>query len=115
MIQNTSTPQARRQHRVRAKLLAGNLLPRLTVLRSNQHISAQIIDPKGKVLATATSQSLKKFKGTKTAQATEVGALLGKRAVEAKVNTIVFDRGAYRFHGRVKALAEAVRESGIKF
>jgi large subunit ribosomal protein L18 len=115
MIQNTSTPQARRQQRIRAKLLAGNTLPRLTVLRSSQHISAQIIDQTGKVLAAATSQSLKDFKGTKVAQATEVGTLLGKKAVEAKVTSVVFDRGAYRFHGRIKALAEAVRQSGIKF
>ena len=115
MIQNTLTPQARRQQRIRAKLLAGNTLPRLTVLRSSQHISAQIIDHAGKVLAAATSQSLKNFKGTKVAQATEVGTLLGKKASEAKVASIVFDRGAYRFHGRIKALAEAVRQSGIKF
>jgi large subunit ribosomal protein L18 len=115
MIQNTLTSQARRQHRVRAKLLAGNTLPRLTVLRSSQHISAQIIDQKGKVLASATSQSLKSFKGTKIAQATEVGTLLGKKAFEAKITSIIFDRGAYSFHGRVKALAEAVRQSGIKF
>ena len=115
MIQNISTPQARRQHRVRAKLLAGNTLPRLIVLRSNQHISAQIIDKEGKVLASATSQSLKKFKGTKVAQATEVGTLLGDKAKASKIETVIFDRGAYRFHGRVKALAEAVRKSGIKF
>lgn len=115
MIQNTLTPQARRQQRVRAKLLAGNTLPRLTVLRSSQHISAQIIDQKGKVLAAATSQNLKDFKGTKVAQATEVGTLLGKKAAEVKVASVVFDRGAYRFHGRIKALAEAVRQSGIKF
>jgi len=115
MIQNTLTSQARRQHRVRAKLLAGNTLPRLTVLRSNQHISAQIIDPKGHVLAAASSESLKKFKGTKIAQATEVGNLLGEKAKAAKIESLVFDRGGYRFHGRVKTLAEAVRQSGIKF
>lgn len=115
MIQNTLTSKARRQQRIRAKLLAGNTQPRLVVFRSNQHISAQIIDPRGKVLAAASSESLKKFKGTKTAQATEVGKLLGEKAKTAKIAAVVFDRGAYRFHGRVKALAEAVRESGIKF
>lgn len=115
MIQNTLTPKARRQHRVRAKLLAGTNLPRLSVLRSNQHISAQIINSEGHVLAAVNSIALKKFKGTKVAQATEVGTLLGKKALENKVESVVFDRGGYRFHGRVKALAEAVRQSGIKF
>ena len=115
MIQNTLTSKARRQQRIRAKLLAGNTLPRLTVLRSNQHIGAQIIRPDGHVQAAATSKTLKNFKGTKLDQAKEVGNLLGKAAKEGKVEAVVFDRGAYRFHGRVKALAEAVRESGIKF
>jgi len=115
MIQNTLTSKARRQHRVRAKLLAGTTLPRLTVLRSNQHIGAQIIRKDGQVLAAVTSKTLKDFKGTKLAQAVEVGTLLGKVAKEAKVDSVVFDRGSYRFHGRVKALAEAIRESGIKF
>jgi len=115
MIQNTLTPKARRQHRVRVKLLAGTTLPRLTVLRSNQHIGAQIIRKDGHVLASVSSKTLKSFKGTKLAQATEVGTLLGKVAKEAKIEKVIFDRGSYRFHGRVKALAEAVRESGIKF
>jgi len=115
MIQNTLTSKARRQHRIRAKLLAGTTMPRLSVLRSNQHIGAQIIRKDGHVLAAVTSQTLKSFKGTKLAQAIEVGTLLGKAAKEAKIESVIFDRGSYRFHGRVKALAEAVRESGIKF
>jgi len=115
MIQNNLTSKARRQHRVRAKLLAGTILPRLAVMRSNQHIGAQIIRKDGHILAAVTSQTLKNFKGTKLAQATEVGNLLGKVAKEKKVSSVIFDRGSYRFHGRVKALAEAVRESGIKF
>ncbi len=115
MIQNTTSSKARRQHRVRAKLLAGTTMPRLSVLRSNQHIGAQIIRKDGHVLAAVTSQTLKSFKGTKLAQAQEVGTLLGKIAKEAKIGNVIFDRGSYRFHGRVKALAEAVRESGIKF
>lgn len=115
MIQNTLTSKARRQHRVRAKLLAGTNLPRLSVMRSNQHIGAQIIRKDGHILAAVTSRTLKDFKGTKLAQATEVGTLLGKIAKEKKVENVIFDRGGYRFHGRVKALAEAVRESGVKF
>ncbi len=115
MIQNTLTSKAKRQHRVRAKLLAGTNLPRLTVLRSNQHIGAQIIRKDGHVLAAATSQTLKNFKGNKMEQAKEIGTLLGKAAKEAKIENVIFDRGSYRFHGRVKILAESVRESGIKF
>ncbi len=104
-----------RVNRVRAKLLATTTRPRLTVTRSNQNIFAQIIDRSGKVLAAFGSVSLKKFKGTKTESATEVGKKLGEIAKENKVSTVVFDRGSYRFHGRVKALAEAVRSAGIKF
>lgn len=109
------TPKQIRQHRIRTKLLARVDRPRLTVNRSARHIFAQIIDLDGKVLAAFGSQSLKSFKGTKTEQATEVGKNLGNLAKESKVTAVVFDRGSYRFHGRVKALAQAVRESGIKF
>lgn len=104
-----------RETRIRAKLLARTDRPRLTVNRSNQNIFAQIIDQTGKVLAAYGSVSLKKFKGTKTESASEVGKKLGEIAKEKKVVSVVFDRGSYRFHGRVKALAESVRASGIKF
>lgn len=104
-----------RSSRIRAKLLSRTTRPRLTVSRSNQNIFAQIIDQTGKVLVAYGSLSLKKFKGTKTEMASEVGQKLGDLAKAKKVATVVFDRGSYRFHGRVKALAEAVRESGIKF
>ena len=111
-----------RETRIRAKLLARTDRPRLTVTRSNQNIFAQIIDQTGKVLAAYGSLSLREAKATKqsikmtkTAQATEVGKKLGEIAKEKKVATVVFDRGSYRFHGRVKALAESVRAAGIKF
>jgi len=109
------TPQQARKQRIRAKLLARVDRPRLTVNRSNQHIFAQIIDLDGKVLAALGSESIKSFKGTKIEMATEVGKQLGAIAMDKKVSTVVFDRGSYRFHGRVKALAEAVRAAGIKF
>lgn len=76
---------------------------------------AQIIDLSGKVLAVFGSQSIKNFKGNKTEQATEVGKNLGEMAKKNKVTEVIFDRGSYKFHGRVKALAEAVRSAGIKF
>lgn len=114
MNKNLTSKQVR-QHRIRTKLLARVDRPRLTVNRSNQHIFAQIIDLDGKVLAAFGSEALKSFKGNKTEMASEVGKKLGEIAKDKKVSTVVFDRGSYRFHGRVKALAEAVRASGIKF
>lgn len=84
------------------------------VHRSNLHITSQIVDRSGKVLAAATSHGLK-AKGTKTEIAAQVGKIIADAALKAKVDIIVFDRRGYRYHGRVKALAEAVRASGIKF
>lgn len=115
MIEKNLTPKTARQHRIRRSLLSVTLRPRLVVSRSNKHISGQIIDKSGKVLASASSLSLKDAKGTNTQVATLVGTKLGEKAKESKVTEVVFDRGSYRFHGRVKALAEAVRQSGIKF
>ncbi len=109
------TPQKQREIRIRAKLLDRNTKPRLTVKRSNTNIFAQIIDASGKVLVAFGSQSLKKFKGTKVEMSAEVGKNLGELAKKNNISEVVFDRGSYKFHGRVKALAEAVRYSGIKF
>lgn len=114
MKKNTN-PKLQRQSRIRAKLLARVDRPRLTVNRSNANIFAQIIDQTGKVLVAFGSRSLKATKGTKTEISSQVGKKLGEMALKSKISTVVFDRGAYRFHGRVKALAEGVRESGIKF
>jgi large subunit ribosomal protein L18 len=92
---------------------------RLSVFRSGQHMYAQVIDDiKGVTLAAASTLD-KEIKGkgkTSTIEAAKtVGALIAQRAKEAKVETVVFDRGGYLFHGRVKALAEAAREAGLKF
>ncbi len=114
-MKHTLTSQSKRESRIRAKLLARVDRPRLTVKRSNANIFAQIIDQYGKVLAAFGSKSLKDFKGNKTAVSAEVGKALGELAKKNKVSSVVFDRGSYRFHGRVKALAEAVRSAGIKF
>lgn len=115
MMKKNLTAKEVRETRIRAKLLARTDRPRLTVTRSNSHLFAQIIDLDGKVLAAFGSASLKAFKGNKTEAATAVGQKIGAIAQEKKVSTVVFDRGSYRFHGRVKALAEAVRAAGIKF
>jgi large subunit ribosomal protein L18 len=111
----------RRRARVRRslkKVAAGR--HRLTVFRSSKHIYAQVIDDaKGVTVASASSidKTLKGqlAKGADKAAAAEVGKLLAKRATEAGIKAVIFDRGGYQFHGRVKALADAARESGLSF
>ena len=109
--------RARRHRRVRGKLFGTAERPRLVVFRSNRGIEAQLVDDAdGKTLAGASWLHLKKaFKGNKTEQAAEVGKLLAENAKKANVETVVFDRGGYLYHGRVKALAEAAREGGLRF
>ena len=107
----------RRHKRVRGKIVGSAERPRLVVFRSNRGIEAQLVDDlEGKTLAAASWLNLKKsFKGSKSEQAAEVGKLLAANAKKANVDTVVFDRGGYLYHGRVKALADAAREGGLKF
>jgi len=135
----------RRHKRVRAKIFGMANRPRLCVFRSNKHIYAQLIDDeKGKTLTEASDLELKKsvshrskvlveeVKGSKqkeqktkeeaknplsgkAANAYEVGRLIAKKSLEKKIEKVVFDRGGYKYHGRVKALAEGAREEGLKF
>jgi large subunit ribosomal protein L18 len=106
----------RRHRRVRGKVSGTAERPRLVVHRSNRGIEAQLVDDlEGKTLAAATWLHVKKsFKGTKTDQAAEVGKELAAAAKKAGIETAVFDRAGYLYHGRVKALAEAAREGGLK-
>ena len=107
-----------RHNRVRAKVSGTGTAPRLSVFRSNGNIFAQIIDDeKGITLVSASSidKDLKLKNGGNVEAATKVGELLAKRAVDAKIKKVVFDRGGYLYHGRVKALAEAARENGLEF
>jgi large subunit ribosomal protein L18 len=111
----------RRKQRVRYKLRqAGRLRPRLTVFRSSRHIYAQIVDDAvGRTLAAASTldADLKKElkTGADSAAASAVGKLIAERAKAAGVGRVIFDRGGYIFHGRVKALADAAREGGLDF
>ena len=106
----------RRHRRVRGKVAGTAERPRLVVTRSNRGIVAQLVDDmQGRTLASATWLQVKTFKGNKTTQAAEVGKLLAEHAKAAKIDIVVFDRGGYLYHGRVKALAEAAREGGLKF
>ena len=106
----------RRHRRVRRKITGTVERPRLVVFRSNRGIEGQLVDDlEGKTLASASHLALKKgFKGTKTEQAAEVGKLLAANAKQAGIETVVFDRGGYLYHGRVKALADGAREGGLK-
>ena len=106
----------RRHRRVRAKVRGSAERPRLVVFRSNRGIEAQLVDDlAGRTLAAASWLHLKKFKGSKTEQASEVGKLLADSAKKAGIERVVFDRAGYLYHGRVKALAESAREGGLKF
>jgi|SRR6185437_790454 len=106
------------RYRIRRKIEGTSESPRLAVFRSNKEIYAQVIDDiSGKTLAAASSldKELKKGKSNKTEKSGLVGKLVGERAKKAGVEVVIFDRGGYLYHGRVKALAEAAREAGLKF
>ena len=113
----TREARIRRHRRVRGKVAGTAERPRLAVFRSNKGIYAQLIDDEsGRTLAAASWVHLaKSFKGNKSEQAAEVGKLLAESAKKANLEAVVFDRGGYLYHGRVKALAEAAREGGLKF
>ena len=107
----------RRAQRVRRRLQKNsNGRPRLSVFRSSKNISVQIIDDaSGTTVASASTLEDKKIKGSDVAAAQRIGKLIAERAKKAKVEDVVFDRGPYLYHGRVKALADAAREAGLKF
>ncbi len=109
--------QRQRRHvRVRTKVTGTPERPRLNVFRSNSHIHAQLIDDvAGVTLASANSVEMKLEKGGNIDAAKAVGVEIAKRAQEANISEVVFDRGGYLYHGRVKALAESAREAGLKF
>ena len=106
----------RRHVRVRQKISGTAECPRLNVFRSNANIQAQIIDDvKGVTLVSASSMQLKLENGGNVEAAKAVGTELAKRALEKNIKAVVFDRGGYIYHGRVKALADAAREAGLEF
>jgi large subunit ribosomal protein L18 len=106
----------RRRRRVRAKVRGSSHRPRVSVFRSNRGISAQLIDDeRGHTLAAVSWTEPELREMPRMDQARRAGELLGARAREAGVDAVVFDRGGYRYHGRVRALAEGARESGLSF
>ena len=106
----------RRHARVRTKVSGTADRPRLNVFRSNSHISAQLIDDvNGVTLVSANSVEMKLENGGNIAAATLVGTEVAQRALKANITNVVFDRGGYLYHGRVKAVADAAREAGLVF
>lgn len=105
----------RRHKKIRQSINGTKDRPRLCVFRSNQHIYAQIIDDSAKKVLVSVWDKDVKSKGKKTDIAKEVGKTIAKKALENKIETVVFDRAGILFHGRVKALADGAREAGLKF
>ena len=113
-----SPPKKRlkRRRRVRAKVHGSAVRPRISVFRSNRGIQAQLVDDLAGHTLAAVSWTESDLKGLQSMeQAKRVGALIAERAKAAGVESVVFDRGGYRYHGRVKALAEGAREGGLRF
>ncbi len=118
MTTSRSAQRQRRQRRVRKKVQGTAERPRLSVFRSNRHISAQLIDDgAGRTIAAAsTGEADLRQSGTSNKQAAaQVGRLVAERAKAAGIDTVVFDRGGNKYHGRVAALADSAREAGLKF
>ena len=103
----------RRHRRVRAKVTGTQERPRLVVFRSLKHIYAQIVDDAGK--RTLLTVSDNELKGKKTEKSTAVGKMVAEKAKAAGIKKVVFDRAGYRYHGRVKAVADGAREGGLEF
>ncbi len=104
----------RRHKRVRSKIIGTAKRPRLSVFRSNQHTYVQLIDDqKGKTLVSVNDLKMKK--GSKVELSKQIGKVAAEKALEKKIKEVVFDRSGYKYHGRVKAIAEAAREAGLKF
>lgn len=120
MITKADKNQVRRKRhaRVRSKLSGTEARPRLNVFRSNKHIYAQLIDDVNGVTIASASSLDKELNLESTGNleaAVKIGELVAKRAVEKGIKSVVFDRGGYLYHGRIKALADAARENGLEF
>ncbi len=116
MAFNKNARRRRIHHRIRKKMEGTSERPRLSVYRSNKQIYCQVIDDiAGTTLVSASSKEEGIDNGNKSDVARKVGELIGSRTLALNINTVVFDRGGYLFHGRVKALADGARNAGLKF
>lgn len=114
---NKANRKLKRRLRVRSKINGTKELPRLSVYRSNRFIYAQLIDDeKGKTILGVSEKQLDKAKGLKKTEcAKALGLLVAKKAKDKKIEKVVFDRGAYPYHGRIESVAQGAREGGLKF
>lgn len=112
MLSKQVRHQKRKMH-IRKSIVGTAQMPRLVVSRSNQHIYAQIIDDVAHRTLVAVNDA--GAKGTPTEKAAQVGAEIAKKAIKSNIEKVVFDRSGYKFHGRVKSLAESAKEAGLKF
>jgi len=116
MATNKELRRSKIKMRIRKKISGTSERPRLTVYRSNKEIYAQVVDDvKGVTLVSAGSLANKEVNGAKKDQAAQVGKLVAEKALQAGIQAVVFDRNGYLYHGRVKQLADAAREAGLKF
>ena len=117
MKNSKSQLRTRRHNRIRAKVKGTAECPRVSVFKSNQHVFAQVIDDvAGKTLfSSKISGGKSKTKGTKTEKARAVGEMLAQKAKAMGIAEIIFDRGGFKYHGRIKALADGLRNGGVKF
>ncbi len=106
---------ARRSNRTRASLTGTAERPRLSVHISNLHVSAQIIDDTKSITLSYATTIGRKLEGNMTAKAATIGEEIAKKALKAKINKVVFDRGSKSYHGRIKTLADAARAAGLEF
>jgi large subunit ribosomal protein L18 len=115
-VASRSAARQKRHERIRLHLEGSSERPRLAVFRSLKHIYAQVIDDEsGRTLAAASTREKGQSHGANIQGAMTVGKLVAERCKEKGIETVVFDRGGFRYHGRVKALADAAREAGLKF
>lgn len=117
MIRQYSSPRQKRHARIRARIVGTAERPRLSIFRSNKSVACQLIDDvQGRTLAAVYGAHLKiEGKLTKTERAIEVARLLAEKAATQNIQALIFDRGGYQYHGRVKAVAETLREKGLTF
>lgn len=106
-----------RHRRVRARVAGTKARPRVSVFKSNKHIFVQLIDDESRktILSSKDSSSKSKPKGDKSEKASDIGKVIAEKAKSVGISEVVFDRGGYKYHGRVKALAEGLRAGGLKF
>jgi large subunit ribosomal protein L18 len=115
-IHNKTEARGRIHLRIRKKVIGTDARPRMSVFRSLKHIYAQVIDDgSGRTMAAASSREKGQAGGGKKDGAASVGKLIASRCKEKGIESVVFDRGGFKYHGRIKALADAAREAGLKF